>query len=327
MNSQSSFFNLDPERVLHFVEQYGFLTSGRFMQLNSYENRVFDIFLENTPEAEPFQNRVIAKFYRPQRWSQSALEDEHHFLQELHENSVPVLPPLLTVDQKTISLFDGIWSCLYPRKVGRMPQEFLPGELEHIGRLIAQLHNVGTQKKALHRPTFGTTSHPGWMALDILENWVAPEMAQRYLEAAETIFSFLEKKLEKNQFVRIHGDCHRGNLLSDGKGFFFVDFDDFLNGPPIQDFWMLLSGDNESSQLELHQLIKGYETLRDFDDRELELIPALRGFRIISYAAWIAQRWSDPSFPRLFPTFNSYLYWAEETEAIEKIAWSLTKKM
>lgn len=323
MATDKSFFQLDPERVLNFAETYGFTTTGRFMQLNSYENRVFDIFLEHSVAADDLQNRVIAKFYRPQRWSQLALQDEHNFLQELSDNAVPVLPALRSPRGKTLENFDGLWACLFPRKVGRMPQEFLPGDFARIGRLIAQLHNVGTQSKALHRPTFGSESHPGWAALDILENWIAPEIAPRYLEAAEKIFDYLDHHLQPQNFVRIHGDCHRGNLLSDGVNFFFVDFDDFLNGPAIQDFWMLLSGDTESSKLELQELISGYESLREFDDREIQLIPALRGFRIISYAAWIAQRWSDPSFPRLFPTFNSYLYWAEETEALEKLAWTL----
>lgn len=323
MSHESSFFNLNPEGVLKFVESYGFTTTGRFMQLNSYENRVFDIFLEASPEAQKYQERVVAKFYRPHRWPHASINDEHLFLNELHASEVPVLPAIASPRGRTLEDVDGIWACLFPRKVGRMPQEFLEGDLERVGRLLAQLHNIGAQQKAKHRPTFGSDDHPGWSALEILDGWIAPEVSQRYITAAETILDYLEDYLIPKNFIRIHGDCHRGNLLSDGNKFFFVDFDDFLNGPPIQDFWMLLSGDPETASQEMDQLVKGYESLREFDDREIQLIPALRGFRILSYAAWIAQRWADPSFPRLFPNFNSYLYWVEEAEALEKIAWSL----
>ena len=317
----NSFFELSPEKVMRAVEDRGFLTTGKFYQLNSYENRVFDIVLEEQPSFLS-NKHVIAKFYRPGKWSLKALQEEHDFLHELKSEQIPVVAPL-RIDGKTVFETDGMYMTLFEKTLGRMPQEFVNNELEQVGRLIAQLHNIGAQKKFKERPTLLSQSHLGWRALNILSDWVVPEIWVRYQVAAQRILDYLEEFLEPHSFTRIHGDCHKGNLLSNGMNFFFVDFDDALNGPAVQDFWMLLSGSPEDSDEELSQLLKGYEELRDFDDAELDLIPALRGLRILSYAAWIAARWQDPSFPRLFPNFNTYVYWAEEVEALEKIAWSL----
>jgi Ser/Thr protein kinase RdoA (MazF antagonist) len=317
----NSFFQLSPDKVLQAIESRGFLTTGEFYQLNSYENRVFDVVLEETPNFLT-NNHVIAKFYRPGKWSAQALKEEHDFLEELKSEHISVVAPL-RINGSTLHLIDGMYMCLYEKTLGRMPQEFINRELEQVGRLLAQLHNVGAQRRFTSRPTLLTPSHLGWQALSILRTWVTPEVWPRYQEAGQRILDYLEDSLDPSLFTRIHGDCHKGNLLSNGLNFFFVDFDDSINGPAVQDFWMLLSGDAEESEKELAQILRGYEELRDFDDNELDLIPALRGLRILSYAAWIAARWQDPSFPRLFPNFNSYVYWAEEVEALEKIAWSL----
>ncbi|MCJ8276247.1 MAG: serine/threonine protein kinase, partial [Bdellovibrionales bacterium] len=191
----------------------------------------------------------------------------------------------------------------------------------------AKLHNLGSQKKALHRPTLDVETY-GWQSLDLLETWVAPEVWPRYEKAACDILEYLEDELDPQSFIRIHGDCHKGNILQtdprDGnKEYFFVDFDDFVNGPPVQDFWMLFSSDEDENQEELDSFLKGYHSLRQFDEKQIHLMPALRGMRIIYYAHWIAKRWQDPSFPKLFPEFQNYIYWAEEVEALEKISWSL----
>ncbi len=316
------FFDLSPDRVLQAIEKQGYLTTGELYQLNSYENRVFNIRLEQTSADTPAQ--VIAKFYRPGRWSLPALQEEHSFLQELAQEGIEVVPAMTLANHKTIDVIDGpIYFSLFPKKLGRMPEEFLPGEWQRLGRTLARLHNVGAQKTFQHRPTMGTAQHLGWKSLALLEKWITPEMWPRYEKAASHILEFLEETLPDTQFLRIHGDCHRGNVLSDGQGFFFVDFDDCLNGPAVQDLWMLLPGAVEDCDKELGEFLKGYEEFRDFDDEELELIPALRGLRIFSYAAWIAQRWNDPSFPRLFPQFNTYIYWAEEVESLERLAWSI----
>jgi Ser/Thr protein kinase RdoA (MazF antagonist) len=323
MNSKSSFYNLDPEKVLQAAENEGFLTTGEFSQLNSYENRVFDIRLEKTFEnPTSIAENIIAKFYRPNRWSKDAILEEHLFLQDLQAEHIPAVAPLLLQSGSTISEQYGMFATFFPKVRGRMPQEFVGEELVQIGRLMAQVHNIGALRKTIHRPILDTSYYGSWETLDNLQSWIAPEVRGRYNEAAEMILNQLDDLLDPSEFIRIHGDCHKGNLLHNGSQFFLVDFDDFCTGPVIQDFWMLLSGEGEEGEHERNEIIKGYEELREFPDHQWEWVPWLRGLRIISYAGWIAKRWEDPSFPRLFPEFNTFRYWAEEVEALEKIAWA-----
>lgn len=323
MNKNSSFYSLDPAKVLLATEAAGFFPTGEFTQLNSYENRVFDIKLEKGLNSEFSTKNVIAKFYRPQRWSKAAIEEEHDFLLSLKADGIPAVAPLQIGSNKTILEVDDMFVAFFPKVLGRMPQEFLEGELQKVGRLMAQVHNLGARKTAPHRPTLDTSYYGGWHTLDFLQDWITPELQERYTIAAEDILFAIDDCFNPAEFIRIHGDCHKGNLLNNGKEFFLVDFDDFVNGPVIQDFWMLLSGDEEHLDEEKFQIIEGYEELREFPDHQWEWIPMLRGLRIISYAGWIAKRWQDPSFPRLFPEFNTFSYWAEEVEALEKIAWSI----
>ena len=317
----SSFYELQPERILSATEKSGFITSGEFTQLNSYENRVFDIVLDDHDDPR-LKTHLIAKFYRPGRWDQATIQEEHDFLFDLKNEGVPAIAPIL-VNNASLNLNEGLWLTYFPKVLGRMPEEFLGNDLEQVGRLLAQIHNIGSQKNFNHRPTMNDNYPGAWNGLDLLMDWIAPECIHRYEAAAIHILNTLFDKLDQTQLLRIHGDCHRGNLLHNGKEFFIVDFDDCMTGPAVQDFWMLLTGNAEEAKPELEQLIKGYESLREFNDHELELIPNLKGLRILSYAAWIAKRWEDPSFKRIFPDFGSYQYWAEETEALEKIAWTL----
>lgn len=321
MNSESSFYNLDPEKVLQSAESQGFLTTGEFSQLNSYENRVFDIRLEN-PQGD--LDHIIAKFYRPNRWSKESILEEHRFLQDLQAEHIPAVAPLILKTGSTLAELHGLYVTFFPKVRGRMPQEFLNQELFQVGRLMAQVHNQGALRQAPHRPVLDTSYYGGWPTLDFLQDWVAPELRGRYNAAAEMILNQLDDVLDPSEFIRIHGDCHKGNLLHNGKQFFLVDFDDFCTGPVIQDFWMLLSGEGEEGEEEREQIIAGYEELREFPYHQWEWVPWMRGLRILSYAGWIAKRWDDPSFPRLFPEFNTYRYWAEEVEALEKIAWATT---
>ncbi|MGZ3770286.1 MAG: serine/threonine protein kinase [Bdellovibrio sp.] len=336
MDKSSSFYNLNPEKVLLAAEKAGFIPTGEFTQLNSYENRVFDIKLEepyapdlsnisgtsNTPEALNKNKNLIAKFYRPYRWSKEAILDEHEFLISLKNEGIFAVAPLQSEDDKTLFEIEGMYVAFFPKILGRMPQEFLSGELHKVGRLMAQVHNVGARKPALHRPNLDTLNQ-GWSTLDFLQEWISPELRKRYNIAAEDILYAIDDTVDSSEFIRIHGDCHKGNLLNNGKEFFLVDFDDFLNGPVMQDFWMLLSGDEDSLDDEKMQIIDGYEELREFPHHQWSWIPLLRGLRIIHYAGWIGKRWEDPSFPRLFPEYNTYKYWAEEVEALEKIAWQI----
>ncbi|MCB0415898.1 MAG: serine/threonine protein kinase, partial [Bdellovibrionales bacterium] len=303
----------------------GFRPTGEYIQLNSYENRVFEIFLE---EAGNGVTRLITKFYRPHRWSKEAIQEEHDFLEELKINDISVVAPM-RFNRESVFDFNGLWGCVFPKAYGRMPQEFFLDELEQVGGLLARLHNVGIQKSARYRPRLFDADYCESMVME-LKDWVAPEVYGRYQKACHEIIDCLSDRLEGISLQRIHGDCHRGNILMNDpppgsefrKELFFVDFDDFVEGPIIQDFWMLLSSQTDFQE-ELDALINGYERFREFPDEQVALVSPLRGLRIFKYAYWIASRWQDPTFVKLFPDFKEYIYWAEEVEALESIAWSL----
>ncbi len=311
--SLPSFYDLQPEDILSAVEKLGFEITGRCLQLNSYENRVFEIELES-------KEKIIVKFYRPQRWSKQAILEEFDFLEDLKREDFPVTCPHRDVNGERVFEQSQIYYACFPKIFGRMPDELLEPDLKKIGRRLAQLHSIGEQKSVQHRQEFSAASM-GDKAIEILEDWVRPEMRSRYFEAAHSVLDALDQVMADTRLQRIHGDCHRGNLLNDGKNFFFVDFDDFGMGPVAQDIWMLAAGMDEAG---LNDLLSGYEELRVFPKEQLAWLELLRGLRIIHYASWIAKRWSDPSFPRLFPQFETSNYWAEETEALERIAWQNT---
>lgn len=334
--SSKNFYDLDPSKVFDAVESLGLKVTGRYFQLNSYENRVFDLEIESGHEllnsemtygaSEDQKNKsVIVKLYRPQRWSKSAILEEHQFLQELNQAGIKAVSPY-AFDDQTVFDHQGIWFTLFPKAYGRMPQELSPSHLESIGRTLARLHNVGEQTHAEHRLTFDTETF-GDQSLDFSSQFIYPEVRNSYFEVANLILDELYQVLPQLNYLRIHGDCHKGNILQtdpkDGeKEYFFVDFDDFSNGPVIQDLWMLLSDsknlDPKDNQ-ELDSLIKGYKELREFNNAELKYIPLLQGLRIIYYAGWIARRWEDPSFKQLFPQYLDYNYWAEETQALKDV--------
>jgi Ser/Thr protein kinase RdoA (MazF antagonist) len=328
--SKEDFYDLTPNEVLNAVESAGFQPTGEFSQLNSYENRVFDVRLED-------KNRVVAKFYRPGRWSKECILEEHEFLNDLNAHGLPAVAPLELSNHSTLMQSENsILFALWPKAMGRMVDELQLQDLEKLGRTLARFHNIGELKATRHRPIMNAEAY-GWQNLDILENWVAPEVGDRYFAAATRILNFLDDNLDTEKFIRIHGDCHRGNILKSdvaaGSGrmtgeFFFLDFDDFCMGHPLQDFWMLLSDDENSpeGQEELSVLAESYSELRNFDENDFDLLPALRGLRILHYAAWIARRWEDPSFPKLFPQFLDYNYWATETEALEKLGYRLNSE-
>ncbi|MES3037269.1 MAG: serine/threonine protein kinase [Bdellovibrionota bacterium] len=314
--SLQTFLNLTPDRIFAAVEKAGFVPTGEFSQLNSYENRVFMINLED-------RDPVVAKFYRPGRWGEKTLLEEHNFLKELSEDGITPAAPLILKNDSTLIYHDDLWVTFFPRIRGRLPDELMEKDLASVGRKLAQLHMVGRREPAKHRPILDTNGNGGWDTLDKLEPDIAPEVRSRYVTAAEDILFAFEDTVITSSYQRIHGDCHRGNLIDDGTQFCFIDLDDFSMGPIIQDVWMLLSGDPEDMDREKEAFLTGYEEFLEFPHQQWDWIPLLRGLRIISYAGWIQARWSDPSFPRIFPDFNTYRYWAEETEALEKIARSI----
>lgn len=315
---QDLFFQLMPDLVLGAVEKCGWRTTGEYLQLNSYENRVFSLRVE-----EPKGGQVIAKFYRPQRWSEEAIREEHAFLEELATAGVSVVAPLKQKSGSTLSLQHGLWCAIFPKAKGRMPQEFRLEELTALGRVVARLHNVGGLKKSKHRLVMDVENF-GRPALETITPLINYDLRDRYLDAAEGILEYLDSELDPSQFQRIHGDCHRGNVLQTDepgkpKEYFLIDFDDFVMGPVVQDFWMLFRHDEDDFADELGSFLDGYTELREFDESQLRLMEPLRGLRIIHYAAWIARRWSDPSFPQLFPQFGTDAYWFEEMQALEQV--------
>jgi Ser/Thr protein kinase RdoA (MazF antagonist) len=313
------FYQLTPDFVLNAVEHSGWRPTGEYLQLNSYENRVYSIRIE-----EPQGTQIIVKFYRPHRWSEAAIHEEHGFLEDCLNSGVNVIAPLKQANGSTLSSHGGLFCAIFPKARGRMPQELNLEELNRLGRVLARLHNVGAERRSRHRPVVDA-EHMGYPALESVLKLVSPDLRSRYQNAAETILGFLEQEMDTNQFQRIHGDCHRGNVLQTDdpgqqKEFFLIDFDDFGMGPPVQDFWMLFRHFDEDFGDEISAFLDGYTELRDFDDDQLRLMEPLRGLRILHYAAWIARRWSDPSFPQVFPNFGSDAYWFEELRQLEDLA-------
>lgn len=313
--NHDQFFNLNPDAIMAAVDLYELNPTGEIHQLNSYENRVFEIKLESNPP-------VIAKFFRPGRWSKETILDEHEFCLDLKSDGLSVGLPIINQKTQTSVLEqNGIYFCLYEKVRGRMMQEILINQFEKMGSLVAQLHNTGEKKEAFNRNFFGPTQDQKWGVLDQLYEVVSPEVRKDYFDVAEFVFNELDERLEPQNFIRIHGDLHRGNLLDNGHNdITLVDFDDFINGPVVQDLWMIFPDEKFSDTKEFELFLKGYETLRRFDVKQLEIIPLLRSYRVINYAGWILNRWNDPSFPKIFPEFNTYRYWAEETDSLRKIA-------
>ncbi len=317
----TSFFDLTPDEVFKALEQEGLSPTGEYFQLNSYENRVFQVSLESG-------ERVVVKFYRPGRWDFNQIREEHEFLEDLRLEEFPVVSPLkLKSSNTTLAIYRGLYFAVFPKAIGRLPQEILAHDFPGLGKSLAHLHNVGLKKVSKVRPPWSAKDR-GWEALNLILPLVSPHLVNSYQDAAETILETLEDLEVKAQFQRIHGDCHRGNLLQTdipGKPsqFFFMDFDDFAMGSVVQDFWMLCSGDADEASESLDLLLEGYTSLRTFNEDELEMMEPLRGLRIIHYASWIHKRWSDPSFPQIFPQFGSEAYWSEELKQLDTIASSL----
>ena len=323
-DSTEQFYSLTPEKALDSIEDQGFPLSGRFLQLNSYENRVFSVELDKELKKVEQEDNIVAKFYRPGRWSIDAITEEHEFLFELKESGLPVVAPLKITDNTSVFKMENINGAVFTKQKGRSPQELSVEEMKSVGRLVARIHNVGAQRKALNRPTLNTKEY-GDTSVSILEPIVSPEVKDEYLGLAGDIMDACDEYLNEDRFIRIHGDCHKGNLLqtdpiSGPKEFFFVDFDDFCNGPPVYDFWMLFLGQSDEQK---SAFIEGYKEFREFDLNDLKLLEPLRGLRMIYYSAWILRRWKDPSFKKLFPSFGSYNYWAEELDQLRRITYSL----
>ncbi len=313
----SAFAELLPEQILDSVESQGYLCDGHLLALNSYENRVYQIGIEDAP-------MVVGKFYRPGRWSDEAILEEHVFSRELAELEIPLVPPLLNQAGESLHRFGPFRFSLYPRRGGRAPDLEDADLLEQMGRFIARLHLVGEMRPFEHRPTlsieeFGENAYR--YLLD--EGFIPDDLRPAYQSLCEDLILRIRQIWERAgtlDRIRLHGDCHPGNILWTDAGPHIVDLDDARNGPAIQDLWMFLSGDRAHQQARLEDVLVGYTQFREFDSRELHLIEPLRTLRMIHYAAWLARRWQDPAFPRAFSYFNTERYWGEHILALREQA-------
>jgi Ser/Thr protein kinase RdoA (MazF antagonist) len=308
---------LGPDTVLDALDTVGFRGDGRFIALNSYENRVYQVFMEEGPP-------VVAKFYRPERWTDAQIAEEHVFVAELAEREIPVVAPL-TVDGRTLHAFGGFRFAVYPRRGGRAPELDNPETLEWIGRFIGRIHAVGAVRPFAVRPavdieSFGIEPRDWLLASGFIPDDLRPAWESVVNQALDGVRHAFDRAGDVTT-LRLHGDCHAGNVLWTEDGPHFVDFDDARTGPAMQDLWMLLSGDRPDMTRQLSDVLAGYEDFAEFDRRELHLVEALRTLRLVHYSAWIARRWDDPAFPAAFPWFNTQRYWQDRVlELREQVA-------
>jgi Ser/Thr protein kinase RdoA (MazF antagonist) len=325
--SEEFFFSLTPDVVLRSVEESGLVCTGRCMALNSYENRVYDVEIEDD---DGKRERRIAKFYRPGRWTREQLLEEHGFIADLVESEIPAVAPMLFADGSTLRQTpEGIFYTIFPRVGGRSPEELSSEQLIRLGRLLGRMHAVGASRPAPHRISLTPATY-GLKNLEFLleGGWLPLEIRSRYEKAVHALCSWLEPRYAGLKLHRLHGDCHLGNLLWNDRGPFFLDFDDMVNGPAVQDLWLILPGrpnHDDDARAQLEDLLEGYEDFRVFDRSQISLIEGLRGLRFVHYAAWIARRWKDPAFPAAFPQFNSSRYWDEQLRDLEKQVEILTE--
>jgi Ser/Thr protein kinase RdoA (MazF antagonist) len=315
--NETPYAGLTPDRVLDAVESVGYPVDGRLLALNSYENRVYQVGIDDSAP-------LIAKFYRAGRWSDAAILEEHAFTLELAEHEIPVVPPLV-LNGETLHRSEGYRFSLTPRRGGRTPELDDPGVLRRLGLLLGRLHLVGETAPFRHRPAVDIASFGEEPSAYLLEaGWIPPDLEPAYrgvvahaLDEVRACFA----RAGTYRAIRLHGDCHRGNMLWTDGGAHFVDLDDARSGPAVQDLWMLLSGEREEMTIQLDTVLEGYRQFRDFDPRELHLIEALRTLRQIHYAAWIARRWGDPAFPAAFTWFDDQRFWQDHILALrEQIA-------
>jgi len=295
---------LSPECVLDAIESVGLQADGHVLTLNSYENRVFQIGVDEHSD-------MVAKFYRPGRWSNASIIEEHTFSIELAEQEIPIIPPWQH-KAKTLFEFEGFRFSLFEKRGGRAPELEDLDNLEWIGRFIGRIHLHGRTKPFAHRPQLNSQQF-GWLARETVVN--SSLLPAEYRELYASVSAELIEKTEalfssvKAKDLRLHGDCHPGNILWTDKGPHFVDMDDCRTGPAVQDLWMLLSGDRQEMTIQLDALLEGYQVFCEFDQKELALIEPLRSLRLLHYTAWITRRWDDPAFPLAFPWFAEAAYW------------------
>jgi Ser/Thr protein kinase RdoA (MazF antagonist) len=298
---------LSPDHIIDAVESTGRRSDARLLALNSYENRVYQVGIE---DSEP----LIVKFYRPGRWSEAQIREEHTFSRELAEAEIPVVAPLVDAAGETVHRWGELLFAVFPRRGGHAPELDNPDNLVVLGRTLGRIHAVGAVRPFAHRPALD----PGAIITEaralLPENFVPDDLRDAYLSLLADVERELLPRLESLQpddLIRVHGDCHGGNILWRDDMAQFVDLDDCLSAPAIQDLWMFLSGERHEQELQLGEVIAGYEEFFDFPARQLHWIESLRTLRIVRHATWLARRWDDPAFPRAFPWFAGPRFWSD----------------
>jgi Ser/Thr protein kinase RdoA (MazF antagonist) len=318
------FFQLTPEKVLEAVEALGVRCTGRVLALNSLENRVYEVELDIdlASDAGRWDAYRVVKFYRPGRWTREQILEEHTFLTECARAEIPVVEPLQFPNGETLSEVAGagIWYAIFPKVGGRILDEMSESELRQIGRLIARLHNVGATKSFKHRIKLTPETY-GEANVTFLKNnkLLPPSVEGHYLGIAERIIKTSEPWFRETQTQRLHGDCHIGNILWHPKGCYIVDFDDSLEGPCVQDLWLLTPGRDQVAIKYRETMLEGYEMMRAFDHGSLRLIEPLRALRMIHFTTWIAKRFEDPAFKQVFVDYGTERYWREQLIALQEV--------
>ncbi len=300
------FDGLTPDFVLAAIESQGYLVDGRMLALNSYENRVYQVGIEGE---EP----LVAKFYRPQRWSNAQIQEEHDFVFELAEQELPVVAPLRNAQGDSLLHYEAMRFSLFPRKGGRAPELDNLDNLYTLGQCLGRMHRVGQADSFQHRPSLTWQSY-GEESLDTALRLVPSGLRPAYISLGRDILKLVQQRFADSadvRWIRCHADCHIGNILWRDDAPHFVDFDDVRMAPAIQDLWMFLSGERHEQLIQLQELVEGYAMFHVFEPRELQLVESLRTLRMLHHCAWLARRWDDPAFPRHFPWFNTERYWGE----------------
>ena len=313
---------LTPDLVIDAVESVGYLSDARLLALNSYENRVYQVGIEDdTP--------LIAKFYRPQRWSEAQIQEEHHFSLELQDADISVVAPLVDAHGDSLHTFKDFPFALFPRRGGYPPELDNLDNMLVLGRTVGRIHAVGRAGQFQHRQQITVERMLSRNREFLLQGFIPRDLIPAYdsltadlQQSVESIYS----EVQPQDLIRVHGDCHVGNILWRDDTAHFVDLDDCCTAPAVQDLWMFLNGERHDRQLQLSELIEGYSEFCDFDPRQIRWIEALRTMRLIHYAGWLARRWEDPAFPRSFTWFNTERYWADHILELREQMYALQEE-
>jgi Ser/Thr protein kinase RdoA (MazF antagonist) len=314
------FANLSPDLIADAVEAAGFACDGRILALGSYENRVFQVGLEG---ADP----VVVKFYRPGRWSDAAIAEEHAFARELARAEIPIVAPLVVegdgaLGEGPVPVFGGFRFAVYPRRGGQWPELGSEDDRQWIGRFLGRIHAIGATRRFEHRARLSPEAMGRESVAYLVSGERIPDYVRhRYERVTGELLDLVDSRFAHAgtlTYLRIHGDCHRNNVLWTEAGPHFVDLDDCMSGPAVQDLWMLVAGRPAEMRQQLAEILEGYSKFAEFDPIEATLIESLRALRMVHYAAWLARRWHDPAFPRAFPWFGEARYWERHVAELEE---------